>query len=44
MDKSVNKVKVDKRFQGMFDSKKFGAGSAKVDKYGRKVDSGEGKK
>lgn len=44
MDKSVNKVKVDKRFQEMFDKKKFGAGSTKVDKYGRKITSSEGKK
>lgn len=37
MDKSVHKVKVDKRFQDMFDSKKFGSGSTKVDKYGRNI-------
>lgn len=35
MDKSVSKTKVDERFKGMFDSKRFGAGKTKVDKYGR---------
>lgn len=37
MDKSVNKTKVDGRFKGMFDKKRFGAGQSKVDKYGRKI-------
>jgi hypothetical protein len=38
MDKTVNKTKVDDRFKDMFDKKRFGAGSTKVDKYGRNKD------
>jgi hypothetical protein len=36
MDKAVTKTKVDERFKDMFDAKRFGSGSTKVDKYGRK--------
>jgi hypothetical protein len=37
MDKNVSKTKVDSRFKGMFDKKRFGAGKTNVDKYGKKL-------
>ena len=35
--KKVSKVKIDKRFQGMFKEKEFNV-VAKVDKYGKRID------
>ena len=35
--KKVSKVKIDKRFEGMFKEKSFNV-IAKVDKYGRRID------